>query len=615
MLQTNQFPHIFHRFIRSLPIIQERIKPRLRLPSFVKHPTLACKLALGFSVIVLIFSSVAVFTHFRMGEVKTSEAVVQQQQARQQTAADLKNTLQELDILAAGYMVSGNPELLEAYQKLVPKMNSLMEVVGATAETSDQRTWRARMTTVAGEYIGNFERVTSLVADESVAAERKRTLLSSAYTASQIHKQTIFDLVQSFADEYTAAAEAAKTETTELLRTTRTITTSAAAAAFLIAVIVTIIVIRSLTGGINKLRFAVEKMSIGDLTHTIQSDAKDELGVLSNRYDDSVIRMRELLGKAKRIAGALRKQSAHFRSFAQTTAEANGQIVRAMEEIAVGASDQAAHSEESASIIEELDGRLQNIGESADMLLQTSKEASKDAQAGSERAESLLKTAHRTSEAVGMMTSALQRLEEDSSHIAEITSTIQAISQQTNILSLNASIEAARAGAQGKGFSVIAEEIRKLSVQSEQSSRRISDLLSKLREGVGKVAGTLRSTSQSFDDQNVQVKQTNEAFTSIIGFIDAFEIQVQQIHSEIDHAKTQQHSIVHSVRLVNGIAQQTAAAVQQTAASANGQDETIGKVAAEADQMNHLAEALFTEINKFVIEDEPAGRANVKPLQ
>ncbi len=561
--------------------------------------SLTAKLAFGFLTVLLLFTAVSGFTAFRLDELKAKDAELIELVGRQETALALRQLVQEMDATAAGYLLSGKSELAENYAGSVERFYALVESVGASAETRDQRNWRARLSTVSKEFVANFERAAAQLEDPSLDEARKRSMSVAAYNASQIHKQTIFDLVQSFYDEYTASEEDARRQYSSLIETTGAVALWANAAAVLVGAFVAVVVVRSLTIGVRRLRGGIERVKDGDLTSLIDARNKDELGRLSDSFDASVSAVRSMLTGTKGIAESLQAHSASLRDFAGSTKEANVSIVRAMAEMSAGAAKQAEQAERSVATILELEERMDGVLAAADVLGKTSGTAMTSVKEGSATVGELEKRSERTGGALRAMAEALSRLETRAGDIYSMTNAIHEITQQTNVLALNASIEAARAGAHGRGFSVIAEEVRLLSVQASEASRRIDAMLSQLRAGMQEAAASVSSTADSFTDQRRAVTEAGAAFERIVRLIGVFDEEIRRIGDRALEAKRKQAELVESVHIVASIAQETAAGVEETAAATDQQDESVGRVAEEASELHELAEALFGEINRF----------------
>ncbi|HZG76920.1 MAG TPA: methyl-accepting chemotaxis protein, partial [Paenibacillus sp.] len=353
--------------------------------------SLSAKLALGFPIVLLIFTGVSGFTAFRLDELGAKDAELRALAARQDTALALRQLVQEMDATAAGYLLSGKADLADDYAESVESFYGLIEAVGASAETRDQRNWRARLATVSKEFVANFERAAAQLEDPSLDDARKRSMSVAAYNASQIHKQTIFELVQSFYDEYTASEARARQQSSALLESTGAVALWANVAAVAIGAFVAVVVVRSLTIGVRRLRGGIERVKNGDLTSLIAARNKDELGRLSDSFDASVAAVRSMLTGTKGIADSLQAHSARLRDFAGATKEANVSIVRAMAEMSAGAAKQAEQAERSVATILELENRMDGVLGAANVLGETSETAMRSVREGSATVEELEK--------------------------------------------------------------------------------------------------------------------------------------------------------------------------------------------------------------------------------
>ncbi|WP_309121415.1 methyl-accepting chemotaxis protein [Paenibacillus sp.] len=561
--------------------------------------SLALKLTLGFAIVLFLFTAVSVFTALRLEQLNAKDTELRALAERQETALTLKSLVEQMDAIASGYMISGKPELEKQYMEKVPELTRLTELVGASAETRDQRNWRARLTMVSQEFVDHFERSAAIVADASTDAAAKQPKIAAAFNASQIHKQVIFELVQSFYDDYSRAEGEARAEYSALIEGTRAVALVSTGAAFAVAAAIAAVVVRSLTAGVRRLRLGIERVKSGDLSRDIAAATKDELGALSDDFDASVAAVRGMLARTKGIAEALQAHSARLRDVAGSTKDANASIVRAMEEISAGSAKQAEQTEQGVAAISELEERMDGVLSATSVLTDASDRAKTSLRDGETTVRELEARSERTGEALRDMSAALTALESRAADIFGMTNAIHDISQQTNILALNASIEAARAGEHGRGFSVIAEEVRLLSLQATEASRRIDDMLSPLQSGMQEAARSLASTADSFADQRRAVSDAGAAFEGIVRILGVFEAETRRIGERVNEAKRKQAELVGSVHVVASVAQQTAAGVEETASAAAMQDEAVGRVAEEATELHELAETLFGEIDKF----------------
>jgi methyl-accepting chemotaxis protein len=582
---------------------QNRRRNFTSLQSLVSGVSLTAKLAIAFISILLIFTIVGGFTHWRLGEMKTKNTYESQQTQRQRLATELKLHVQETDTVVTSIMITEQGGLLDRYEQLSSKLGPLVKEVSETAETKEQRKWGARLTAVSKEFVNNYDRVIDIYNNKHLNSIEKQSAYASAYAASQLHKAVIFELVGKFYDDYLQSSMDAKRETTVLLEDTRKFTVMAAAAAFIVCLALIAAIVFSFRRGLQNIHRSVAYLSVGDLRHSINAKAKDELGQLCDRLDESIARMKHMLLETKRIAQNLRDQSLRFDEFARSTAEANGNIVAAMGQIAAGTTKQAEEAEQSSTILYEWVDRLQDIDSSANELLITSHAANEQAAKGDKFVDQLKAASDSTAHSLLSVQQSLSLLEQRSTDISVITSAITEVSHRTNILAINASIESSRAGEQGRGFAVIAEEVRELSLRTRESSKHIEKIVSQLRSQMADALSFMSLAMERLNSQNLIADQTHEAFRMIFSMISRFDKQIFHINELVRAAKEKQGELSDSVQIVASIAQQTAASLEETASATEEQDRAIRRIAAEAQSLNRLSESLFEEINAFKIDN------------
>jgi methyl-accepting chemotaxis protein len=414
----------------------------------------------------------------------------------------------------------------------------------------------------------------------------------------------LFDTVNQFNNLYTKQAQDSVTKTRALLDVTSTIMLGAAGFALAITLSVAFVLIRSFMQPIVRLQRAVSQIAAGDLRHKIESASRDELGQLSHSFDRMIDQVRDMLAGTQRIASSLSDHSETFYRFSQTTAAANEDIVKAIEEISRGSDQQAAQAEHSAVIISDLEREIVDIADSTDLMLAASQDAAFNTESGTAAVRALQQSSQQSQQTLEKVSEEFASLKISSEHVGSIIKAITDISAQTQVLALNAAIEAARAGAHGRGFSVIAEEVRKLAVETNQSSKRIAHIIAGLQEQMYGLENTMRAASAATTAQHAKVAETYVSFETIAISMERLSEQVNHIHERIDAAKNKNKTLVAAVHQVAAIAEETAAGVEEVNSTSAGQDASIRRIAEEAEEIRTLAQRLFGEINRFRITDD-----------
>lgn len=308
-----------------------------------------------------------------------------------------------------------------------------------------------------------------------------------------------------------------------------------------------------------------------------------------------------MLVSTRHIAEGLTELSTAFELESRMTAAAGIEISRAMNEISIGSEQQAEQAEESATGINALEQDVLEISGITDQLKQLSAETTLNTSNGALTLQALSDSALQTEDRLRIMVNSLDTLAKLTREISKISNTISDVSTQTNLLAINASIEAAHAGEHGKGFAVIANEVRELSVEAKQSSNHIFLLVQTLQKQMMVVQEKLTETEVSLEEQNGKIVQTSQSFSIIEQSAEQMAAAMTSIHSNVEQARIKNQSLVQSILVVSRIAEETAAGVQEINSSTNQQEAAVQRIADQAVEVNALAQQLFTEIRRFQI--------------
>ncbi|TVY08097.1 methyl-accepting chemotaxis protein [Paenibacillus cremeus] len=566
--------------------------------------TLKMKLISGLTGVLMLFLCVALFNLQQVQQIKGQLEQQNQKVELKLMALELKEMVQELNIIASGLEISKKTEYIPTYNEKRKLFDQMIKRIGETADTDEKHVWRSKLILLTGEYTNTFDVAAKLIQERQLAPADLDKNMEYLYNESQRGMGDIFKYVDQFYASYSQDADTAVAVTISKLN--RTVSTMIAA--FIIVGLCIIstgfILLRSFMRPIQRLQEAVGRIAEGDLRYQINSPAKDELGRLSHSFDHMVLEVRHMLQQTQSIASSLSEHSERSREFSGATAAANREIIRAMQEISEGASQQADYTEQSATIISELAQEIQQMSDYTNAMLSKSHEAALHTHTGSQSMKSLATAVSRTEAVLKEVHTAMTALSESSAKIGHIVGTITDISSQTNVLALNASIEAARAGVHGKGFSVIAEEVRLLSTRTNESSKGIEQLVQSLLSQTKGLEASIAETHHSFHEQHQQMVESVEAFSHIRSSMDELSGQIDGVHQLIAHTEEQNSRLVDSVQHVAGIAQEAAAGVEEVTSSSLQQDAAIHQIAVQSDDMLELAQRLFTEISRFKIGEE-----------
>ncbi|MFZ0453631.1 MAG: two-component regulator propeller domain-containing protein [Ignavibacteriaceae bacterium] len=331
-----------------------------------------------------------------------------------------------------------------------------------------------------------------------------------------------------------------------------------------------------LQNGFDILLSHMNRFSEGDLGSVINTESNDSFARLFAGFNKAVENFRKII---LNLVNAI-----------QSTAEASNQINSSAQEIANGTSEQSSRSEEVVSAVEQMTYNLNSSSKNSETAAKVSIKATQTATEGGEIVNKTIKGMAEISNVVNDVAGTIKKLEVSSNEIGEIVELINEIADQTNLLALNAAIEAARAGEHGRGFAVVADEVQKLSERTTSATKNIAEMIKQIQLDS---KGAIKSISLSLDKVNNGREYAKQAGVSLDNIIKSIT-EVSQIIEQVAAANEEQSAgvqhINESILLINDVSKDNASRVNQVTSAIWG--------------LRNLTEDLQKIINKFNINSE-----------
>jgi methyl-accepting chemotaxis protein len=323
--------------------------------------------------------------------------------------------------------------------------------------------------------------------------------------------------------------------------------------ALLLGVLAAWVITRQIVGPLKLTLLNAERVADGDLTHEMVVSRRDELGALQRSMQRMTVNLRELIGG--------------LRDGVQEIAGAAEELSAVTEETSAGVNGQRMETDQVATAMGQMTAAVQDVARNAEQASGAAVNASREAGEGNEVVGQAVAQIERLAGEVDNSMAAMAELKRESEKIGSVLDVIKGVAQQTNLLALNAAIEAARAGEAGRGFAVVADEVRSLAQRAQTSTEEIEQLISGLQGGTVRVADSLES-SRALTVSSVELAQrAGTALGSITRSVSAIEAMNHQIAAAAEQQSSATEGINRSVINVRQISEQTAAASDETAAS------------------------------------------------
>ncbi|KRE19299.1 chemotaxis protein [Bacillus sp. Root920] len=373
--------------------------------------------------------------------------------------------------------------------------------------------------------------------------------------------------------------------------------------ALIIGGILIFFIIRSITKPLSTLVSSSKKISQGDLTEKIDVRSKDEIGQLGTSFNEMSESLRDVIQAVQTSVENVASSSEELTASAGQTTKATEHITSSIETFSNGNENQSEMVEQSAAHLKQMNEGLNEVAETSDVITSSSIQSKTVAETGGQLVEQTvgqMKTIdHSVKEAEGV----INGLEHKSKDITNILGVINGIADQTNLLALNAAIEAARAGESGRGFSVVAEEVRKLAVQSSDSAKEIEKLVNEIVTEIETSQNMFKAVNEEVKNGLTITDQTKESFSQINEQTAEIAARMNEMNTTVRELSKGSEQISKAVNEIADVSRESSASIQDIAASAEEQLASMEEISSSSTTLSKMAEELRDLIKKFKISE------------
>ncbi len=328
---------------------------------------------------------------------------------------------------------------------------------------------------------------------------------------------------------------------------------SASALALLIGLAATVLIALLIVRPLQRVIAVARQISAGDLSVEIEVDRSDEVGQLLEAMRGMSANLRDMVG---RLQGGVAQISSSAQALSSVT-----------EQTRVGVNGQKLETDQVATAMSQMTATVHEVARNAEAAAASTQSADSKVSSGSEVVRQTLGRINQLATAMQAATQSIEQLSHETQSIGSVLDVIKSVAEQTNLLALNAAIEAARAGEQGRGFAVVADEVRALAKRTQQSTAEIERLVVTLRDGVRRSVERMQESGTLVE---MTVQDANHTELALSGIAEAVSV-IHQMNQQIAAAAEQQSAVAEeinrSVTSIRDIADQSALAMEETASS------------------------------------------------
>lgn len=328
---------------------------------------------------------------------------------------------------------------------------------------------------------------------------------------------------------------------------------------------------------------------------------QDEIGDIARAADKLAGELRNIVGNLQTAANELAQSGSKLDNMASSTSNVAEEISRAVEDISKGAVSQAEEIEAASTHISSMGETIGEIVNRVGELTDASQKMDEAEQASTKTMVNLSESNDRTTAAIANIGEQIKLTDDSIKEISEATELITSIASQTNLLSLNASIESARAGEAGRGFAVVATEIQKLAVQSNEAAIRIQQIIDTLLAESAKTMSEMREAELLMKEQQSKLDETKGRFRDVSNGIDISRTGTERIRVSAGECNSARATVMDVISNLSAISEENAASSEETTASMQEFNSTIIMLAGEAESLKKIAYELHEDMKFFQV--------------
>lgn len=367
----------------------------------------------------------------------------------------------------------------------------------------------------------------------------------------------------------------------------------------ILAVLVGVLIIMGITATIRQISNKLKMVSGGDLTVNVQTNRRDEFRLLVKSLADMIYNSRSLIEKVLKTTENVSTSTGRLAEASEVLNQSNEQISLAVDEMDKGLNQQSADAQNCLVLMDDLSNRITIAVDTVRKMNGITGSTKGIITNGMSTMDDLTRKSSDTNNITRNVTSNIKNLEESLSEIEKFVSMINGIAEETSLLALNASIEAARAGDAGKGFAVVAQSVSKLSDGTIEAANQIQGVMEQIKHNANDTVQVASTAEEIVSKQSETVQDTINVFKSMNDYLEDLMVELSSLENTIESMEIHRNDTLSAIESISAVSEQTAAAISVVNDSVKKQITMVGDLHDSTIELEDRAKDLMDSVNAF----------------